>query len=91
MKSAGVCLSRRNKEAILHSSDKCVPPFSERKWDGGKSVYGLQTLMLSEHPEVLGDRGEDKIAVTSSLLGKISIGSSQQPSANWNEGFAFPY
>lgn len=47
--------------------------------------------MLSEHPEVLGDRGEDKIAVTSSLLGKISIGSSQQPSANWNEGFAFPY
>lgn len=38
LKSAGVCLSRRNKEAILHSSDKCVPPFSERKWDGGKSV-----------------------------------------------------
>ena len=38
LKSAGLWLSRRNKEAILHSGDEHVPPLSERKWGGGKSA-----------------------------------------------------
>jgi len=46
--------------------------------------------MLSKHLEALGDRDGDKIAVTSSLPGKMSIWSSQELSANRDEGFSSP-
>lgn len=50
-----------------------VSPPSLWKWGGGKGAKGLQILLLPRHPEGLKDRRKNEIAVTSSVLGKMSF------------------
>lgn len=49
-----------------------VSPPSLWKWGGEKGAKGLQILLLPRHPEGLKDRRKNEIAVTSSVLGKMS-------------------